>query len=361
MIDTLGLTLTDYEMDADADLTLKHPTTNFRTGASGAVYPLWVSNGCVVEAQSAHHNADNFNVDVQPISPNDPTMIGCLVKFSAPKVLTGENFRLADGKDTAKASRRMEKLLREIGIRTNIKTANICRLDAAKNLQLAEPCQNYFPVLGMLDGKRMTKRDYGTTHLWGNKSHQICAYDKIMEMQSKKHTTTGLPSNSLRIEWRLLKSAKFKDVTGMKTLKDVIENYDHIENCYRNNMEKQLFSLTVPDFNRLSSPQSKDEFMVFAELGISCWWGACMRAKGFQCVPASDFDVLLSAALEIAKYRNDVLLKRPVNSASYRKEISRIRRDFHEWRADSLSLPIASAQRTTAELYTELKTKTLSA
>jgi phage anti-repressor protein len=131
----------------------------------------------------------------------------------------------------------------------------------------------------------------------------------------------------------------------MKTVKDLIENYDQIENCYRGNMEKQLFSLSVPDFQRLSASQLEDEFRVFIERGDPCFWGVWLRAKAIQGIGV-DFDTAVETA---------------VGMVSHREQKARIRRYFHQCRMDALALPDDTKRQTMGQLYTELKTKTLSA
>lgn len=345
MIDTLKVRLSDFEVKAGADLMVVHPATDFSTGETGAVHPLFRVNGSTVLGSKAFHNGLDFNVTIQNVVKDSPADVECFVQFSAPKVASGENYHLADALMSAKACTDIESRLSEMGIKTNVSNGFISRLDAAKNVSCSEPTPSYFPVLSMLSGKRMGKRDYGTTYLWGNKSHEICAYDKVTEMVNRKVSIEKVDPQTLRFEWRLLKAAKFKDATGMRTVSDVLSNYDHLGKCYRDAMENQLFSASVPEIQRLRASDIEQELSLFLERGDSCWWGAWLRASALKGV-LLDYDTVLGAAVKVAKNRT---------------EASRIRRDFQKWRMDALALVESESpdRQNLSQLYGELKDKTL--
>jgi hypothetical protein len=345
MIDTLKIRLSDFAVNSGADLKIQHPTTDFGSGECGAVYPLFSVNGSTVTGSKAFHNAEDFNVTIQNVAKHTPDSVECFVQFSAPKIANGDNFALADAPTTVKACDEIERRLSGIGIKTNVRNAAISRLDAAKNIQCSEPTPSYFPVLGMLQGKRMAKRDYGTTYLWGNKSHEICAYDKVTEMVSRKVSTETIDPHTLRIEWRLLKAAKFQDATSMRTVKDVLGDYGHLEQCYRDAMAKQLFSASVPAFERLRASDIERELKLFQERGDACWWRAWVMATALKGVLV-DFDTVVNAAVKVSTNRS---------------QPSRIRRDFQSWKMDAMALIESENpnRQNLSQLYGELKDKTL--
>ncbi len=344
MIDTLKIRLSDYSVAAGADLMVVQPSIDYSTGEFSPTHPLFCANGSTVRGSKAFHNGEDFNLTIQNVSKYDAETVECFVQCSVPKLANGDNYTLADALTTVKACQGLEDRLKEIGIKTNVRDAFISRLDAAKNIQVSEPTQSYFPVLSMLQGKRMARRDYGTTFLWGNKSHEICAYDKLAEMVSRKSPIDNI-SPTLRLEWRLLKAAKFQAATSMRTVKDVLNDYQHIENCYRASMAKQLFSADVPAFERLRASDIEREMKLFQERGDGCWWRAWVMATALKGV-LLDFDTIVNAALKVT---------------TNRMQVSRIKRDFQSWKMDAMALVESENpdKQNLSQLYGELKDKTL--
>jgi hypothetical protein len=352
MFDTWKIRLYDFEVSERPKLTLANPTTFLGDGVSASTYPLFNVNGEVVRGCGAYHNGDDFNVTIKKIAKNnaeydaeyDFGRVECFVQFSAPKVVNGDNFNLSDAPTTVKACQGIEDRLKDIGIKTNVRDAFISRLDVAKNIQVSEPTQSYFPVLGMLQGKRMSKRDYGTTYTWGNKSHEICAYDKLAEMAKRKVSTANI-SPTIRLEWRLLKAAKFRAATSMRTVNDVLNDYGHIEQCYRASMAKQLFSADVPTFERLRASDIEREMKLFQERGNKSWWRDWVMASSLKGV-LPDFDTILSSAVKLS---------------TNRMQTSRIRKDFQAARMDAMALVESENpdKQNLSQLYGELKDKTL--
>jgi hypothetical protein len=344
MLDTIKIRLCDFDVSTGADLTVVNPTTDFATGECSASYPLFRADSVAVRGSKAFHNGDDFNLTIQNVAKHNPESVECFVQFSAPKVVNGDNFNLSDGVTTVKAFKAIEHRLNDIGIKTNVTNAFISRLDTAKNIETDEPTANYFEVLAMLQGKRMAKRDYGTTYLWGNKSHEICAYDKLAEMAARKVSTDNI-AQTLRLEWRLLKAAKFQAATGMRTVKDVLSDYQHIEKCYRDSMGKQLFSATVPEFERLRASDIERQMKLFQERGGNSWWRDWVMASALKGM-LPDFDTIVNAAIKVS---------------TNRMQTHRIRKDLQAARMDALALIESENpdRQNLSQLYSELQAKAL--
>jgi hypothetical protein len=158
VIDTLKLSLTDYSVSSGADLIVQPPTRNNATGEISGNFNLWRSGSGYVEGSKAFHNGEEFNVTFKPGHSPQGDSVLCLVQFSVPKVADGSNYHPTDYNGTERALGEVEDRLKGIGIRTNVQTAKLSRVDAFKTVEASEPYACYHPVLGMLRGTRMAKR-----------------------------------------------------------------------------------------------------------------------------------------------------------------------------------------------------------
>ncbi len=347
MIDTLKLSLTDYKVSPGADLIVQPSSFNAATGALCSNHPLWHDGARYIEGSKAFHNGEDFNVTLKPLSPSEPQSIGCFVQFSVPKVATGDNYYATDYKGTAAALATVEKYLRDVGVRTNIKTASLSRLDAFKTVQADEPYQAYHPVLSMLQGQRMAKRDYGTTFLWANTQQEICVYDKVAEMEHRRMSVLQVPQNSLRFEFRMLKARKVQDMLEMRSVADLLDGYDHVRTVYQQHLHKQLFQRSISDVAVLTARQVEEELSYYKDtLGRRFWLNSWLMAAGMRAV-ALDADALKQAVK---------------NVAGNRVTAARACRQVEAARLDAVALEvIRPSKRPLGELYGELKSKVLAA
>ncbi len=347
MIDTLKLSLTDYKVSPGANLFVQPSSFNAATGELISNYPLWHDGADYIEGSKAYHNGEDFNVTLKPLSSSEPGSIGCFVQFSVPKVATGDNYYATDYKGTAAALATVEKHLRDVGVKTNIKTASLSRLDAFKTVQADEPYQAYHPVLSMLQGQRMAKRDYGTTFLWRNTQQEICVYDKVAEMEHRRVSVLQVPQNSVRFEFRMLKARKVQDMLGMRSAADLLNGYDHVRTVYQQHLHKQLFQRSISDVAMLTARQFEEQLRYYKDdLGKRFWCNDYLMAAGMR-VLAADADALKQAAKKVSGNR--------VTAA-------RVCRQIEAARLDAVALEIiAPSKRPLGELYGELKSKVLAA
>ena len=345
MIDTLKLSLSDYSVTEKPDITIQPSAVNAATSEFRSEYPLWHDGSRYVLGARAYHNADNFNLSIQPLSPSEPDKVGCFVQFSVPKVATGSNYHPTDHKGTVEALKSIQQQLRAIGVKTNLKTANLSRVDTFKTVSAREPYHSYHPVLAMLQGQRMAKRDYGTTFLWGNTQQEICVYDKLVEMQHRKCNIAGLPDNSIRFEHRMLKAKKVRDTLEMRTVSDLLSAPDHVRDTYHKIMEKQLFKLSVEEIE-IFTPSQVENLM------------QATRDSGHR-----DYVLRSVAALAIAAGVVDaeMICKASDNVASNRMTALRNRRIMKRVQMDAAALQQAgTSKRTLSDLYSELQRGVLS-
>jgi hypothetical protein len=345
MIDTLKLRLADYSIGSKPDITIQPSAVNAATAEFQAEYPLWHDGSRHVLGARAYHNAENFNLSIQPLSPSEPDKVGAFVQFSVPKVATGSNYHPTDHKGTVEALKSIQKQLGAIGVKTNLKTAALSRVDTFKTVSAKEPYHSYHPVLAMLQGQRMAKRDYGTTFLWGNTVQEICVYDKLVEMQHRKCDVSGLPGNSIRFEHRMLKAKKVRDMLGMRTVADLVSAPDHVRDTYNKVMEKQLFKQSVAEIEVFTLPEVETLMTALRDVGCKNWFERSLLAVA---VASGEIDV------EAVCKASDKMAASRMTALRHRRAMQRAQMDAAILRRDGAS------KRTLAELYSELQAGVLS-
>jgi hypothetical protein len=344
MLDTLKLSLTEYSVSSDAQFQVQPGLVDNATGELVGNNKLWRADGRTVTGSRAWHNAELFNVSIKPNphSPGGPAL--CLVQFSVPKVANGSNYAPTDSKGTVRALRAAQKYLAEIGVKTNLKTAAVSRLDAFKTAVCSEPFDAYQPVFAQLQGQRMRRRDYGRTFLWENTLQEICAYDKLEEMRRNKHSIEGLPPNSLRFELRALKMQKVRAWLSFRDAGELVGNLDHLEHQYRVAMEKQLFKGEVTQGAKFTHGQALQELEAAKEHFGVRWFERLLLAKGCEAL-GPDKEVWKAALLEAAGTRQ----------AAYK-----MTKKLEAAKLDAMATSIlGSSGRPLGELYTELREKVL--
>jgi hypothetical protein len=351
MIDTLALTLTDYEVLPGFDFELQQPPTNTKTGETGAIYPLFRVNGSTITGSKAFHNGDRFNVDIEPYSPTEAA-IACRVHLSVPRFATGSNYLLLPrrGVEEVLSSSGLEKELRAIGIAANIENATISRLDLTRNAICSEPPPTYAPLFQLLSMKRTAHTDFGGTgHLWRNGSQQLAVYDKLAEMKHKKMEIKGLPGNTLRFEHRLMKSRKVKTaLQGIKTVADLKAGYNTLAPAYEKALSDGIFRYEMPDRSTFSFDAIKSQMEQF-QTGEGYW---LKRYKDFA---------LMQLLIEIGGLDGvDTFIRAAVEASTSRETKSRVRRELEAMRAQAAALKtVPKSKKTYRTLYDELQSKVL--
>jgi hypothetical protein len=321
-----------------------------KTGAAKANFPLWHDGAKMVEGAYAYHRDEHFNVTIKP-QPKPGGMgfgTACYVRFEVPKFAGGDNYHPVDHKGTKKALRDAEECLKAVGIATDLRTAQISRLDAFKNAVTAEPMSCYQGVLSLLSGRRMKQRGYENGFLWENGSQQLCAYDKLQKMRHDKLPTKGLPANSQRFEWRGLSSRKIRDALGFHNVGELLDDYNRVSEFYRETMQKHLFRYSVEDIEVLLASDIEREMLFFREHYGRDWLNSYLRVFGLH-------SLLQKATLETVLGVVDKV-------AENRMKKSRLKADLQRYRFQAESLTcFGDSKRTTGQLYEELKSKVLEA
>ncbi len=340
MLDTLKIGLTDFDIQPDTCLEVQPATFNAGTCEVGQQYRLWTAGGRTVAGKRAFYNADDYNVTVHPVKEDDLTSILCHVQFSVPKLATGSNYHPADYQTTKTALKTINSELKRIGIKTNLKTATLSRVDSCKTVVAREPYAAYHPVLLSSSVTGAGTRIYGTTFHWGNTQQQLCVYDKIAEMHWKKHKTVGLPSNSIRFEHRLLNTTKVRTATGISTVGDLLTGFDEIEACYKKTMRSKIFHGASSDLEAITQRSLAEQLTRFKGSGSRYF--------------VTDF--LVSFAVAQMAGNMETLMKAVETVTDSKTTYRRIKKQLQAAQHEGLELRESNySRRTLKDLYHELE------
>jgi hypothetical protein len=343
----MQLLLTDYQCK-DVKLKLQPSPIDMATGEATASFPLWHDGTQMIEGSLAYHRQEHINVKICPQPKPEGQGMGtaCYVRFEVPKFAGDSNYHPTDLKGTRKALRSAEKHLAGLGIKTDIKTAQISRLDAFKNVVADEPYSCYQSVLSLLSGSRMKQRGYENGFLWENQQQQVCAYDKLRKMEHDKLSTAGLPRNSIRFESRMLKSKKVRDALNFRSVADLLESYDSIASSYQQTMKKQLFRYEPAEVETIVMSKIEADMRFFKEK-----YGRNSLSLYLKCYGLHS--LLLLTEME-------VILCAVENVFDDRKKKSRMKAELTKMRFDTQSMRVLGpSKRTTGQLYQELREKVL--
>jgi hypothetical protein len=347
VLDTLKLSLTEYSVNDSCALIVQPSAIDMRTGEALSNHPLWRQGSQIVEGAKAYFNDERFNVSIVPISHQEPDAMSCTVQFSVPKVANGSNYHPLQPREAREAVKEVERDLRRIGISTNIETARVSRLDTFKNVVAEEPFACYHPMFALLNGKRMQKRDYGTTFLWHNTQQELCIYDKLAEMAHLKADVRRLPANTIRFEHRLLKSRKVTETLGgIRTVHDLFSGYDVLPRVFEKAMRENVFSYDVAQVEAIITSELERDMAHFREHSGRNWMQQYLKAFGL-------FHLLQRTEIETVKRIVDKL-------SDDRTKAWRVHKDLEKLRMDGAALRVVGrSRRTVGTLYRELRSKVL--
>jgi hypothetical protein len=245
------------------------------------------------------------------------------------------------------AIKAIERELWELGLRTNLKMSYIRRLDTFRNVVADEPYLCYRPVLQQLRGSRMTGHEFETGYRWDNSQWQLCAYDKLEEMQQRKVSVAGYPANTIRFEKRLMNSRKVQTAAGLKTVADLLAGYDTLEPDFRKSLKQSIFKRRhVMPAPVLSPQEAEAGLRYFKNKGRRYWADDWMKAYALN-------QPVMQANLEV--------VRRAVAAVAGNRETARrISNQIEQVHLDATALSVLGpSRRTLSDLRQELEVKLL--
>jgi hypothetical protein len=132
-IDTLKVYFSDFEVGRDSRLTIQPSAYGASDGEMKGEYTLWRNEGGEVRGNKAYFNdEEEKKVFVSLLSKGEG--VKCFVQCSIPKVFNGSNYELITREQTVEAVKKVQKKLDEVGIRGNIESAKVSRVDTTRNI-----------------------------------------------------------------------------------------------------------------------------------------------------------------------------------------------------------------------------------
>lgn len=253
MIDKIEATVKNGHFDVreDANLLVHPAAYDWRTKEK-IEFELFHSGGKPIRGAYAE-NKSLENCDVRMDSH------AMKVSFNPNIQIFGTNYFNCNEDQCRSSIEMIEKQLDSIGIECDFKDANLYRCDVVKQVPIEQPFLFYSSLFRSMSGKRLHRKEIGTTYNFGNKSRQIEFYDKLAELTEKKHFKEkdfqkyGIDENRnvLRCEFRALKGNIVQRDLELSKIGDFWNSgvYDHLTNKYRSHLNDLVFK--KPNENQL--------------------------------------------------------------------------------------------------------------
>lgn len=343
MLDTIKLYTDDFAINDDANIEIRLADIDYKTGEQKNSKLFLRSNGQWVNGSKAFLNTDNFNVTIKPNNLTGDAWLW--VSLSVPKFISGDNFYPLSDDDAKDLPNVLEKELAKNGIGFDAQGLKVSRVDTFQNVYASENFSDYVPVFQLLRAKRQNRRDYGSTFLWENSYRQLCVYDKVTEVENRGLSVTGLPKNTIRFEYRLLRSKSVSHALKIKTAASLFENLGSVREMYRDAMKYHLFDLDTSEVNRLVSSEVRTVVKHYYENGGRFWVSNMLKDYGaYSIARLVDLENFESIVSEIAGNR----------MTAYR-----VVKQVRESRNKVSMLKVLDCGKTIEQLYQELKQKVL--
>lgn len=176
---------------------------------------LFSVNGAPVYGSAAYINKPGYSATIKHgkcIIDFNPS------KFFHPYHLTTDQDKIATVLKTIETDMR-ETLHTDI----DLMSTGVSRLDITAQAVMSKTVPHYDQVIkGARSLKRAPKTDYPHGFLMGNKTRQLCTYDKGLKLEIDQGVKTTDSTNLLRIETRALKATALKEHTPFKHMADVL-------------------------------------------------------------------------------------------------------------------------------------------
>ena len=210
----------------------------------------------MIRANSVYFNDETgvFNFSVN--------RTGAQVIFNPSKVLHPVNL-VTDLKEVKKVGDIITRRLHDQGINLNLDSANVSRLDLAKQDIMTRGIYTYSPAFAFMRGKRMTSTGYKDGYRWGNKQHEATAYDKGIE--------SNLPiENLMRLESKFKNTKTVQKRSAFKNYGDILHaDRIHLTDIYNRYLNDVLFSRNVSYQTAINFEQEVEKLKHFKAIGRS--------------------------------------------------------------------------------------------
>ena len=257
-IDKLTLTTRDFSIK---NVSILGQNRNIRQGKTEEEIPvLGIDTGFghmeMIRANSVYFNDETglFNFSVN--------QTGAQVIFNPSKILHPYNL-VTDLKEVKKVGDLITKRLHDQGINVSLNSANVSRLDLAKQEIMTRSLRTYSGACAFIKGKRMSGINYGNGYSWRNGETESVFYDKGIE--------SNLPIQNLnRLEVRLKTTKAVQKRSGLKNYGDMLHSdVSHLTGIYNRYLNDVLFSKNVSHQTSINFEQEVEKLKHFKSIGRS--------------------------------------------------------------------------------------------
>lgn len=276
-VDTLHLHCREWKVLPSAQLEVQPAAFEVGTGKPIEERPdVELFNG--VRGVKAWANRPMWNLTVKPYRGE----VNAFVSFSVPKVASGgrDNYAPATPEATWAVLGQVEAELYAAGFECDIQAATLSRVDTFRNVSTREPFDSYGQVFGLMNAKRMSARQFGSTFLWANKQHALTTYNKREELEAAGRSIEGLPHNAVRFEYRVLTGKKCAAAIPFRTAGELVGGLDILGALYRKAWSEQAFKLEVADVEAYAKEQALSEMRFYRAQFGRMWVTKHLNALG---------------------------------------------------------------------------------
>ena len=190
-----------------------------RSPVPGAWQVLTTADEVTGEAVSSRRVSNGGNLFATVFDDGVMTM-----HTSAPKFLYGDSLHEVTESDLVPFCDGLDRRLRKIGVRCDVRQLPVKRVDYARNLRVSHPVADYLGVLSQFSIARRRTQEHDHSVRFGNLSKQLICYDKVQEQRdlARKQRDEAMirrcaqiRGNVLRVEARLLRRRVVRSVSGM--------------------------------------------------------------------------------------------------------------------------------------------------
>lgn len=302
MVDTVKLRITDYEVKSSSNLTIAPSSYKLADGIlQQENYLFDTAEGQSVYGGKAYLNTPDFQLTIAPMRNSQ---VSCFVQFSAPKLLTGQNFNSVGSGGLFASLNRLETQLHKQGIDCSVASADLSRLDIFKNAILDEPFAAYRPIFQLLKFPRKKLRDYGETFLHTAGQSQLCIYDKLAEMRETKQAMIPNIDSAARFELRLLNKKEINTKLGIVKASELVSNYKDVKEYYRHHLGQTIFKYEPSEIEFFSKDEIVQQLQRVEQITGRNYMNNYLELIGLETIlQNTTIDTLKAAVMEVSGSR----------------------------------------------------------
>ena len=389
MIDTLRINLCDAEIKRSTPLRIQPPILDYSTGRLLNDNDLFIDNsGKIIKGAKAYLNDDKFQLTINPtfiselndengssilkkkkfkrLAPEfqpdlydynyreEEEVKGIFLQTSLPKVLNQNNFKTLSRDEIVTAIDLLQEKLKTYGIKTDLRKANLSRIDTFTNIKTDHIFYAYTNLFSLMECSRMKSIGWGEeSFLWRNGQHELMIYDKIKELLLKNpDLRTGVPKNIMRIENRLLRKRKIINDLKIETVGELFDRYEDLKKFHSGVITKKIFKYNLDEIETLTEEDLRRKFIYAKKIYGSRWFHAYCFNFGVWTV---------SKIIDINYIQNLIEEIDEGSETQQRKKKSRIKKamdeaKFYFGKGGVFSNEIVNF-KSNVELYNEIKNK----